>query len=104
MARQKNDGKGRMGGRAKGTPNKATTDLKTWVASILDDGREQFIKDLEKLEPIERIKVYTNLLNYVLPKQAPVSNDTSPSEEVTGFTIVVQNKEEAEIVRRICEH
>ena len=47
MARQKNDGKGRLGGRAKGTPNKATTDLKTWVASILDGGRDRFVESLD---------------------------------------------------------
>ena len=71
--RQKNDGKGRMGGRAKGTPNKATMDLKTWVASILDGGREQFERDLRALEPQERVKVFTGLLNYVLPKQQAIS-------------------------------
>lgn len=78
MARQKNDGKGRLGGRAKGTPNKATTDLKKWVASILDDGRDRFVESLEQLEPSEYIRVFTGLLNYALPKQAP----TSPDEEL----------------------
>lgn len=75
MARQKNDGKGRMGGRAKGTPNRATTDIKTWVASILNDGRDKFIESLEKLEPSEYIRVFTGLLNYALPKQAPTTPD-----------------------------
>lgn len=75
MARQKNDGKGRMGGRAKGTPNKATTDLKTWVASILDNGRDKFVESLDKLEPAEYIRVFTGLLNYALPKQAPTTPD-----------------------------
>ena len=73
MARQKNDGKGRLGGRAKGTPNKATTDLKTWVASILDGGRDRFVESLDVLEPSEYIRVFTGLLNYVLPKQAPTT-------------------------------
>ena len=81
MARQKNDGKGRMGGRAKGTPNKATTDLKTWVASILDDGRAKFIKSLDKLEPSEYIRVFTGLLNYALPKQAPTTPDDMLEKE-----------------------
>ena len=71
--RKKNDGKGRLGGRAKGTPNKVTTDLKTWVASILDDGRERFAESLEGLEPSEYIKTFTGLLNYVLPKQQAIS-------------------------------
>jgi len=81
MARQKNDGKGRMGGRAKGTPNKATTDLKTWVASILDDGRGKFVESLDKLEPSEFIRVFTGLLNYALPKQAPTTPDDMLEKE-----------------------
>lgn len=64
-----------MGGRAKGTPNKATTDLKTWVASILDNGRDKFVESLDKLEPAEYIRVFTGLLNYALPKQAPTTPD-----------------------------
>lgn len=81
MARQKNDGKGRMGGRAKGTPNKATTDLKMWVASILDDGRDKFVASLDKLEPSEFIRVFTGLLNYALPKQAPTTPDDMLEKE-----------------------
>ncbi len=81
MARQKNDGKGRLGGRAKGTPNKATTDLKTWVASILDDGRDKFVESLDKLEPSEFIRVFTGLLNYALPKQAPTTPDDMLEKE-----------------------
>ena len=64
-----------MGGRAKGTPNKATTDLKTWVASILDRGRDKFVDSLDGLEPSEYVRVFTGLLNYVLPKQAPTTPD-----------------------------
>ena len=72
MPRQKNDGRGRLGGRAKGTPNKVTTDLKTWIASILDDGRGRFVEDLGALQPIERVKIYVTLLNYIIPKQQAV--------------------------------
>lgn len=81
MARQKNDGKGRLGGRAKGTPNKATTGIKMWVASILDDGRDKFVESLDKLEPSEYVRVFTGLLNYVLPKQAPTTPDDMLEKE-----------------------
>ena len=81
MARQKNDGKGRLGGRAKGTPNKATTDLKVWVASILDNGRDKFVESLDLLEPSEYIRVFTGLLNYALPKQAPTTPDDMLEKE-----------------------
>lgn len=102
MARQKNDGKGRLGGRVKGTPNKATTDLKTWVASILDDGREQFQKDLENLEPSERVRVYVGLLNYVLPKQSAITPKIEDeSTSYNGLTIIVDDKETADLVKRL---
>lgn len=78
MARQKNDGRGRMGGRAKGTPNKVKSDLKKWVSTILEEGRDKFVESLEHLEPAEYIRVFTGLLGYALPKQAP----TTPEEEL----------------------
>lgn len=75
MARPKNDGKGRMGGRAKGTPNKVTSELKGWISEILENGKEQFITNMQSLEPKDYIRTYTHLLNYVIPKQAPITPD-----------------------------
>ena len=40
MARQKNDGKGRIGGRAKGTPNKVTASLREFIKKMIDDNRK----------------------------------------------------------------
>lgn len=73
MARQKNDGRGRIGGRAKGTPNKTTATVKDWIQGIIDGHRKQFEHDLMELEPSERVKVITNLLQYVTPKVQSVS-------------------------------
>lgn len=75
MARQKNDGKGRMGGREKGTPNQATTDLKNWINSILENGKDDFISRLGNLDDRDYIKTFVGLLNYVIPKQAPTTPD-----------------------------
>lgn len=69
MPRKKNDGRGRLGGRAKGTPNKVSAELKDWLASILNNGKERFERDIDGLDPSERVRVYMSLLNYVLPKQ-----------------------------------
>ncbi|MEG1565070.1 MAG: hypothetical protein RR365_15335 [Bacteroides sp.] len=104
MARQKGDGKGRIGGRAAGTPNKATADLKTWVASILDNGRDKFERDLEDLDPSERVKVYTSLMNYVLPKQQAISVDEQIDAEYKRMEEFLDSCPEEtmeEIVRRI---
>ena len=91
IGRKKNDGKGRLGGRAKGTPNKVTTDLKTWVASILNGGREQFEQDLRNLEPLERVKVFTGLLNYVLPKQQAMSVEAQVEAEYAALERLLES-------------
>lgn len=68
MARQKNDGKGRMGGRKKGTPNKVTGTVKEWLADLIDRNREQMEEDLRQLEPRERLAVLEKFMQYIVPK------------------------------------
>lgn len=70
MARQKNDGRGRLGGRAAGTPNKVSGTLKEWLTSLIDKNRDQIEKDLQNLEPKERLQMIEKLMQYVIPKQA----------------------------------
>lgn len=70
MARQKNDGRGRLGGRAAGTPNKVSGTLKEWLTSLIDKNRAQIEKDLQDLEPKERLQMIEKLMQYVIPKQA----------------------------------
>ncbi|WP_303912043.1 hypothetical protein [Bacteroides mediterraneensis] len=70
MARQKNDGRGRLGGRAAGTPNKVSGTLKEWLTSLIDKNRDQMEKDLQDLEPKERLQMIEKLMQYVIPKQA----------------------------------
>lgn len=87
MPRQKNDGRGRMGGRAKGTPNKATADLREWVKKLVDDNREQIVKDLRDLTPRERLMFIEKLLRYAIPSEpAPVAPAWNPGGELLiGF-------------------
>lgn len=73
MARQKNDGRGRLGGRAKGTPNRQTNALREWVICLLNDNREQVEKDLKTLTPKERVQSLFKLLDFCLPKLQSVS-------------------------------
>lgn len=69
MARQKNDGKGRMGGRQKGTPNKVTASVKDWLSELIDKNRGQIEADIKGLEPKDRLQVLEKLMQYVVPKQ-----------------------------------
>lgn len=70
MARQKNDGRGRLGGRIKGTPNKVTGTLKNWITDLINSNRLQMENDLQKLDPKDRLIFLEKLMQYVIPKQA----------------------------------
>ena len=68
--------KGEVGnpkGRPKGTPNKVTTELKTWIQELIDGNRSKFEKDLDALEPKDRLQVLNSFLQYVVPKQQAIS-------------------------------
>ncbi|MGL4519342.1 MAG: hypothetical protein ACRCUJ_06620 [Phocaeicola sp.] len=66
MGREK--GTRKTGGRKVGTPNRTTSTLKEWVASLLDNNREQIESDLASLEPKERLTMLFKLMDYTLPK------------------------------------
>lgn len=72
MARPKNDGKGRIGGRQKGTPNKTTKSMREWLTKLLSRNRKQIERDLNSLEPKDRVAMLERLMQYVLPKQQAV--------------------------------
>lgn len=88
MSRAK--GSPKTGGRKLGTRNKATIDLKTWVSDILDNGREQFQEDLQTLEPRERVKVYTSLFAYVIPKQQSFSVEAQVAAEFAELKKLIE--------------
>lgn len=73
MPRQKNDGRGRLGGRAKGTPNRLNKNVKAWLQSFVTGQRRQIEQDFALLEPAERVRAFEKLLAYVTPKQQAVS-------------------------------
>jgi hypothetical protein len=61
MARQANDGRGRLGGRAKGTPNKPQ-DINEWVNTFIKRNRAQFEDDFKTLNAQERAAVMATLI------------------------------------------
>jgi hypothetical protein len=70
MSKQK--GSTKTGGRAKGTPNKVTSDLRTWINDLLNNNRKQFENDLKRLEPQQRVMIFEKLLSYAVPKMQSV--------------------------------
>lgn len=65
---------GNPAGRPHGSQNKAGGELRQMITDFLENRFEGVVKDFEKLEPKDRLKVYTDLLQYGLPKLQAVSN------------------------------
>jgi hypothetical protein len=76
MARQKGDGRGRLGGRAKGTPNKKTQSMRTLLSKFCEDKYEDFIEAYDRImNPKERCEIYLKAQAFVTPKLNSVDLD-----------------------------
>lgn len=106
MPRKKNDGRGRLGGRSKGTPNKSTSDLRKWLSEVLNENRNQFEKDLKILTPEDRIRTLSGLFNYIIPKQQSLSIEEqiiSETESLTRFLREAPEEAIEAIAQRVIE-
>ncbi len=73
MARPKNDGKGRLGGRKPGTQNKSTVLNGEMVQALLDKNAERAQKMLDQIDdPNDFWRVYLKLMEFRLPKMSSV--------------------------------
>lgn len=72
MARQKGDGKGRLGGRKKGTPNNVTKERRELIEKFLNDEWENFQQMYQDSDDATKMKIYMELIPYTTPKMASV--------------------------------
>ena len=69
------------GGRPKGIKNKITREIQAkveWVLEMLDETVEE---DLKKMKPPERIKLWTDLQEYIRPKLQRVNLDVGNEDK-----------------------
>lgn len=87
---------GNPNGRPKGTPNRITTDLRTWIGQLIDNNREQVIDDLKKLEPHQRVQIFERLMAYVVPKlqsvQAQIDINNLSEEQIDYIIVELSNR------------
>lgn len=102
MGRKKGDGKGRLGGRTKGTPNRISGTVKEWIRKVIDGNRQQFEDDLCKLEPGERVRVISNLLQYVTPKMQSMSPEELLEAEYNKLEELLESAPD-EFIEKITE-
>lgn len=102
MARQKNDGRGRLGGRTKGTPNKASNDIRSWVEAILSKNKAQIEQDFAIVDPDSRLRFVEKLIAYVVPKKMAVTIEEQMAEEYKQLEALL-SKCPQEAIDRIAE-
>jgi hypothetical protein len=88
-------GSQKTGGRAKGTPNKVTTDLRTWINELLNSNRRQIAADIKQLEPQQRVMIFEKLLSYAVPKmqsvEASINMNTLTDEQLNTIINKITN-------------
>ena len=58
-------------GKPKGTLNRQTAELRSFVAELIQDNQEKIKDDLSKLDAERRLMYFEKLLQFVLPKPTP---------------------------------
>lgn len=78
--RVKGDGRGRLGGRAKGTPNKVTVERRALIASFVEENWEDFKKSYSEIkDPQRKCDIFMSMMAYYAPKLAAVEyKDKTP--------------------------
>ena len=81
MPFQKNDKNINTKGRAKGVPNKTTSEIKSLLLSVFSDNLNEILSKQNELTLNERLALNKTLLPYIIPnvKQESYSNDLDPS-------------------------
>ena len=69
----------KTGGRAKGTPNKVTQEVRELFNELVRENLPQLRIDLATLEPYQRVNALVKLSQFILPKP------TEATLEITGI-------------------
>lgn len=66
-------------GRARGSKNKATTEVRQSFQTLVEGSLQQLEDDLRQLEPKDRLRIIIDLSKFFLPvlKSVDVQNDTN---------------------------
>ncbi len=65
----------KTGGREKGTPNKATANLKNTIQGIVERSFESIESDLHDMDKKDKLGFVLKLIEYVIPKQRETKID-----------------------------
>ena len=80
MPRRKGDGLGKTGGRQKGTPNKATQQMRELLSNFCDETFEEFKRSFHTIDKPElKCRIWLDAQAFVTPKLSSVTvKDKTP--------------------------
>jgi hypothetical protein len=67
-------------GRPAGSPNKTTTRTKEYLLAISEELENTLLDDLQELHPLDRVKIWLSLQEYLLPKLGRMQISDSDNE------------------------
>lgn len=73
----------------KGKPNKTTGQIRALVVDLLEQNAVQIQKDIEALEPKDRVNTWLKLLEFYLPKPRENESDNDTQRTYTPTIVFV---------------
>ena len=81
---------GKLGTR-KGVPNKSTNEVRRAFQLLVENNLPKMQKDLDSLEPKDRIKFMLDMAKFILPQLQSISIDDLREQEAQGFNVLTIN-------------
>lgn len=85
-------------GRAKGTPNKTTAEIKEIITRIVGNQLEHIERDLDKIrknDPAEAMRLSSKFIDYVIPKQTRMELEGELTHKVQKVVIEIKTKDDS---------
>jgi hypothetical protein len=67
-------------GRPPGTPNKTTAQIKDYLQTVSEYLETELMSDIDVLNPIERVKLWLSIQEYLIPKLGRMQISDSDNE------------------------
>lgn len=74
-----------------GVPNRATNEVRRAFQLLVENNLPKMQKDLDSLEPKDRIKFMLDMAKFILPQLQSISIDDLREEEAQGFNVLTIN-------------
>ena len=74
-----------------GVPNKSTNEVRRAFQLLVENNLPKMQKDLDSLEPKDRIKFILDMAKFILPQLQSISIDDLREQEARGFNVLTIN-------------